>query len=117
MFFLADPPYKSVAGCSFPGMVEVPAIFAEIISTIYMLIRIGVPIILLIVGMVDLLKAITSQKQEDISKAQSLLLKKVVVAIIIFTFFTLVQWVINLVDQNNIFNDSMWSCVNALLGN
>ncbi len=114
MYFLGAP-YDTLDGCSFPGMVEIPIVFGNIISIVYMIIRIGVPIILLIAGMIDLLKAITSQKQEDIQKAQSLLFKKIIVAIVIFTFFTLVQWAIDMVDKNSTSNSAMWACVNALL--
>lgn len=118
MFFLqGDPPYPVLEGCSFPGLLSVPQIFGDIVRVIYMGIRVGVPIILLIVGMIDLMKAITSQKEDDIRKAQSLLFQKVIVAVIIFAFFTLVQFAINLVDKGSNHNNDMWRCVNALLGN
>jgi hypothetical protein len=117
MYFLAEAPYCIVEGCSFPGLVSIPRIFGDVISTVYFGIRVGVPIILLLAGMIDLVRAITSQKEDDIRKAQGLLFQKIIVAIIIFSFFTLVQFFINIVDQNSGTNTGMWRCVNALLGN
>jgi hypothetical protein len=133
VYFLTIPPYDVLEGCSFPGLLSVPQIIGDIVKTIYMAIRVGVPVILLLAGMIDLLRAITSQKEDDIRKAQSLLFQKIMVAVIIFAFFTLVQFFINIVDQGNIHsvettvdangkehvvrtNSNMWGCINALLG-
>lgn len=53
-------------------------------------IKIAVPIILIIVGMMDLAKAITSKKDEEIKNAQSSLIKKAIAAVLVFLIATLV---------------------------
>ncbi len=85
----------------------------NITSTIYMAIRWGVPIILIIVGMIDMAKAMTQQKEDEIKKAQNLLVKKAVAGLLVFLMFTIVKLVVGLVagEQNN-----MWKCVGGLLG-
>lgn len=55
-----------------------------VIKGIYDAIRIGVPIILIIVGMVGMGKAIAQQKEDEIKKAQSVLVKQAVAAVIVF---------------------------------
>ncbi len=108
MFFLED--YSTIAGC--PG--DLPTIVGKLISLVYMVIRIGIPIILLIVGMVDLGKAVVAQKDDEIKKAQSLLIKKVIAAVLVFLLLTLIQFSIKLVDTSKN-QETMWTCINVLL--
>ena len=51
---------------------------------VYNAIRIAVPIILILVGMFDMGRAITLQKEDEIKKAQQLLVRKAVAAAIVF---------------------------------
>lgn len=69
----------------------------RIIRFVYNAVKIGVPIILIIVGMFDMGKAITQQKEDEIKKAQSLLVKKAVAALIVFLMFAFVQLIVNIV--------------------
>ncbi len=73
MFFLADDTFM----CG--GVIELPNVVSNLVHLAYMAIRIGIPIILLIVGMVDLGKAVVAQKEDEIKKAQGLLIKKVII--------------------------------------
>ena len=63
----------------------------NVIQTIYNAIRIAVPVILIIVGMVEMGKAIASQKEDEIKKAQSSLIKKAVAAVLVFLMLSLVK--------------------------
>lgn len=83
-----------------------------IIRLVYNAIKIGVPIILIIVGMFDMGKAITQQKEDEIKKAQSLLVKKAIAALIVFLMFALVQLVVSLVASDK---DSVINCVDSIL--
>ncbi|MEG2457536.1 MAG: hypothetical protein RSB41_01430 [Bacilli bacterium] len=60
-------------------------------------IKIGVPVILIIVGMADLAKAITSKKDDEIKSAQMSLLKKAVAAVMVFLVITIVGMLMNLI--------------------
>lgn len=73
----------------------IPGNIVSIIHYLYNGIQIIVPLLLIIFGMIDLAKAITAQKEDEIKKAQAGLLKKAVVAIIVFLVFSLVQFVTN----------------------
>jgi surface polysaccharide O-acyltransferase-like enzyme len=106
--------YSAIGGCTFAA---IPDIVGSIVKLIYLAIRIGIPVILLIVGMVDLGKAVVAQKEDEIKKAQGLLVQKVIAAVIVFLLFTLIQFAINLVDKANAqANADMWTCVRSLLG-
>jgi len=111
MLFLDDVAYYlTECGC-------IPLHLARLVSLAYNLIRVGVPVALVIVGMITLTKSILGQKEDDLKKAQSSVIKKVVAAVLVFLVMTLVQSTLNLVsgaisekDKNN-----MWKCVTFML--
>jgi len=110
MFFLADDTFM----CG--GVIELPNVVSNLVHLAYMAIRIGIPIILLIVGMVDLGKAVVAQKEDEIKKAQGLLIKKVIAAVIVFLLFTLIRYAIGLVTpKDDAATKNMWNCIEELL--
>lgn len=89
------------------GNIEsIPKKIPELTSWAVTLIQILVPIILVIMSMVDLIKAITSQKEDEIKKGQKVLIKRIILAVIIFLFVALIKLIISVVasstDTNNI---------------
>ena len=84
----------------------------DIVQLIYKAIQIGVPIILIIIGMFDMGKAITQQKEDEIKKAQSLLVKKAIAAALVFLMFSIVSLVLSVVGGND--SDNV-SCIKCLL--
>ena len=65
------------------------------------LIQIGIPIILIILGMLDLGKAVMASKEDEIKSAQKLLIKRAIYAVAIFFVVLLVQLVFGLVADNS----------------
>ena len=96
------------------GDTEVPYIAAQITSTVYMILQIATPIILVLLGMIDLLKAVMAQKEDDIKKGQQTFIKRLFIGAGVFLVFVLVKAVIGLVvPENN--NTSMWNCVDCFI--
>ena len=100
------------AGVTCGENVEIGGTIVNIIRVIYNAIKIGVPIILIIIGMVGMGKAIAAQKEDEIKKAQSLLIKQAVAAVLVFLMFQIVQIVMSVL---NVKNSSNWSCVQVIL--
>ena len=90
----------------------IPKTLVSLVGLIYKAIQIGIPIILIIVGMFDMGKAITQQKEDEIKKAQSLLVKKAVTAAIVFLMFSLVNLLFNIVDNGD---TNTWNCISGLI--
>ena len=84
-----------------------------IIRFVYNAIKIGVPIILIVVGMFDMGKAITQQKEDEIKKAQTLLVKKAVAALIVFLMFAFVQLIVNIVGGDEVTTTT--GCIDSIL--
>ena len=61
------------------------------------IIQIGVPIILIVLGMFDLGKAVVASKEDEIKSAQNLLVKRFIYAIAIFFVVFIVRAVFNVV--------------------
>ena len=61
-------------------------------------IKIIVPVILIVVGMIELSKALINQDEKEIKSAQSKLIKKVIVAICIYLVVTLVSLIFGLIS-------------------
>ncbi len=89
--------------------------FINIFSIAVNLIKIGVPIILIILGMIDMVKAVASQKEDKIKAGQKNLLSRCLNGAIVFFVVAIVQLLMNIIvkvtGENNIMN-----CVCKFIG-
>ncbi len=104
--------FLDTAGVTCGDGVEIGGQIVSIIRVIFNGIKIGVPIILIIVGMIGMGKAIASQKEDDIKKAQNTLIKQAIAAVLVFLMFQIVQIVMSVIGVKN---SSNWSCVQVIL--
>jgi len=65
------------------------------------LVQIGIPIILIILGMLDLGKAVVASKEDEIKSAQKMLIKRCIYAVAIFFVVLIVTVVFGLVADNS----------------
>lgn len=93
---------------------DIPPIVPELISYAVNLLKIGTPIILIIVGLVELVKAVAASSEDAIKKAQSKLIKKVVAAVMVFFVIAIVQFVIlKVADSSEV--GGIQSCLKCFL--
>lgn len=64
-------------------------------------IKVVVPLLLIISGMIDLAQAVMKQKEDDIKKAQGLLVKKLIAGVLVFLIVTIVSIVVGLVATDD----------------
>ena len=64
------------------------------------IIQIGIPIILIILGMIDLGKAVIASKEDEIKSAQKLLIKRIIYAVAVFLVVSIVTLVFSIVAGN-----------------
>ena len=64
------------------------------------IVQIGIPILLIVFGTIDLGKAVIASDDKKIKDAQSMLIKRLIYAVAIFFVVTIVTVVINLVAQS-----------------
>lgn len=98
--------------------IVMDASIPRIISLIITLIKIVVPVLLIVFGMLDLGKAVMANKEDEIKKGQQTFVKRLIAAVLVFLSIFLSQLVIGLVapraEENNA---NMWSCVDCLINN
>lgn len=73
----------------------------QLVGRILTIFKIVVPIIIIILGMLDLGKAVMSSKPEEISKNAKSLLFRIIAGLIIFFIPTLVGFIFTIVDSFN----------------
>lgn len=90
----------------------------SVIKGVFDIIKIGVPILLILMGAIDLAKAVMASDDKEIKAATSKLIKRAIAAVAVFFSVTIVTLVMNLVAKGEVesegANSSSWSaCWNA----
>ena len=93
----------------------IDSMIPQLVSTIVTLVKVGVPILLIIFGMLDLGKAVMAQKEDEIKKGWQTFIKRIIAAVVVFLVIFIVQLVFNLVAGND--KESMWHCVDCFISN
>lgn len=96
------------------GDTQIPKLAATLVRTVYIILQIAVPVIIIILGSLDLLKATIAQKEDEMKKGQQIFVRRLILGAIVFIVFALVQLVIGVVAPQND-NEGMWSCVDCLI--
>lgn len=99
------------------GSINVPDQLLGIVYTIITLIKIVVPILLVVFGMLDLGKSVMSQKEDEIKKGQQTFIKRIIAAAIVFFVVFVVQLVINVVGKGDQASGGIQDCLNCAVNN
>ena len=81
--------------------IGIPEIIGVLIHYVYIGIKIVVPILLVLFGMLDLGKAITAKKEEDIKKYQSSFIKRLVTGVLVFLVVIAVEFILSFVEPKD----------------
>lgn len=105
--------YEKTSTVSCSGIDKIPSVLPKIISIIYTLVQIAVPIVLIILGSMDLIKGVIAQKEDEIKRAQQTFFKRLIAAILVFFAFTIVKLVLGLVTKDS----SVLDCAKCFIRN
>lgn len=97
--------------------ILVPNVLFNVVSTIITGIKIVVPILLIIWGMLDFTKSVVAKKEEDIKKYQKAFVSRLISALVVFLIIFIVQFAVNLVSgvEDSVNSEGttvsdIWSC-------
>lgn len=82
-------------------------------NRLYDILKIATPVIIIITGMLDVLKAVSAQKEDEMKKAQKKFLNRLLAGVVVFLVFMIVETVVAIVvpdDTSNAMN-----CVKCFL--
>lgn len=95
------------------GSTELPDLIPSITRTIVMLIKIAVPLVLIIMGMIDILKSVIASDEKKIAEGKTKFLKRLIPAALVFFVITILQFIVNILAPEN--EENLWSCVDCLI--
>ena len=97
------------------GLIQnIPTIVPSLVSSAYTTIQILVPVVLVIIGSIDLFKGITAQKEEDIKKGQTIFIKRLISGVLIFFVFVIVKLLVSAVADNS---TGLLDCAECFINN
>lgn len=102
-------------GCG--GASDIPVQAPAIISLAVNLLKIATPIILIFVSIVTLLKAMSAQKEDEIKKATSSLVRKIIASALVFFVVSIVQFIISVVASDDADYNNFSNCLDCFLNN
>ena len=94
-------------------LTEIPKKIPDLTTTIVKILEIIVPIILVIVGSIDLAKGVVAGKEDEIKKGQKIFIKRLITAVIIFLIVALTKFIVGVVAENNL--ESITSCIDCFI--
>lgn len=106
-----------IGGCShLPGLenINIDVKIANAVHTIIVAIKVVVPILLVIFGMLDLFKGITAQKDDEIKKGQQIFIKRLISAAIVFFVISIVQLLVSFVATGK-GEENLMDCASCFL--
>ena len=95
------------------GSTTVPAPVPPLVRLVVMALKIVTPFVLIIMGMVDMLKAVIGSKDDEIKKEQQKFVKRVIAAVLVFFVVSILQFVVSFVAPEE--TDSVLRCVDCLI--
>lgn len=99
-----------------------PGLLPVIISTVINIIKIAIPVLLVVLGMLDLSKAVMSGDEKVVKENQGKLIKRFIYAIVIFVLVSLVTLVFSIIGKRASENDStvtnnFTACISCFVSN
>ena len=95
------------------GALTVDSMIPSFVSNIINVFQLAIPIILIILGMIDLGKAVMSNDEKEMKGAQSKLIKRIIYAVLVFFIIAIVKFVFNVLDDSE--GDSYIGCIDCFL--
>lgn len=96
------------------GSDYIPYAIPQTVKIIYSILKIVTPIIIIVFGMIDFLKAVMAQKEDEMKKGQQTFVRRLIMGALVFLVFFFVEIIIGFVAPKEE-NQSMWNCVDCFI--
>ena len=83
-----------------PANVEIDSKIPDTVSLIVKIIFIAVPVLLVVLGSMDLLKGVWAQKEDEIKKGQQTFIKRLIAGVLVFFVYAIVRLLISAVSDD-----------------
>lgn len=79
------------------------------------IVKIVIPILLIVFGTIDVTKAVISSKDDELKKSIKTLVIRSIAGIVIFFVPTILNLVVKLIDNNDVYRGTFWDCTKCML--
>ena len=99
--------------------LNIPGKLINVVYTIILVLKFGIPVLLIIFGMLDLGKAVIASKEDEIKKGQQMFIKRLIAAVIVFFVVAVVELVVTLASGDEMKeangDNSIVSCIRDII--
>lgn len=94
---------------------SIPTQITNLTSMAYLIIKIAIPLLLIVFGMLDFGKAVIAGEEKEIKEKQKIFIKRLFAAVMVFLILSIVQLLLTIVvDAGE--KDSIFGCISKILG-
>ena len=94
---------------------SIPSEITNTIGQIYNILLVAIPVVIVLFGLIDVLKAVIGKKDDEIKAATGLLVKRIITGLVAFFVMAIVKFGLQLIQTNNT-SDAI-SCLSSITGN
>jgi len=105
----------ATVSCGDGLLTSIPNAIPKVVSIAYTIIQIAVPVILVVMGSLDLFKGLSAQKEDEIKKGQQMFVKRLIAAALIFFVFVIVKVVVSFVADGD--SVAIMECAECFINN
>lgn len=105
----------ATVSCGDGLLTSIPNAVPKVVSIAYTIIQIAIPVILVVMGTLDLFKGITAQKEDEMKKGQQMFVKRLISAALIFFVFVIVKVIISFVADGS--SVAIMECAECFINN
>lgn len=98
------------------NVTNIPQKIPELTHYVINLLQVAVPVILVIFGSIDLFKGIMASKEDEIKKGQSIFIKRLIIAIVIFFVVAIVKLFVSMVNSGQ-GKQNIVDCIDCFISN
>lgn len=111
MFGVISPVFASMEGCDSLD-IDIDERIASVVHNIIRILQIVIPVLLVIFGSIDFLKAVVAQKEDEIKKGQQTFIKRAIAAVIVFFVTAIVRLIVSFAAGDD---EGILQCANCFL--
>lgn len=106
--------FDILASCA-GGTIQFEDVLPSTISAIVNILKIAIPIMVIIFGLIDLGKAVMAQKEDEIKKGQQTFLKRLMAAAIVFFVVVIAEFLVGLLAKDDTEKSTITGCIDKIV--
>lgn len=105
----------NLVSCGDELLTDLPAIVPKIVHIVYLIIQILIPVLIVIFGSMDFVKAVIAQKDDEIKKGQQVFIKRLIAGVIVFFVFAIVKIIVSFAADSE--KTRILDCASCIINN